>query len=1179
MALTMLPMPAFAVEGESDGTTGMEIYAVTYDANGGTGPAPPESGKAAGEVFTAAENTFTAPEGKQFAVWNTASDVTGAVYAPGTEITMPENDLTLYAVWEDMTPMLPSMSALAEGDISTDDYEFIAETGTLTIKTNEGTASWKDGGISSDDVSAVIIENSVTAIGDNAFYGCWALTSVTIPNGVTAIGNNAFYHCASLTSVTIPNGVTTIGNSAFGWCSSLVSLTIPGSVNSMGDDAFPQCWSLTSVTIEEGVASIGYGAFYCCESLASVTLPESLESIGGSAFNNCTSLTSVTIPGSVTSIGGWAFYECMNLATVYFEHSDGAPILGGQVFYYFDYDDDIWEYLPLPGVTIYYYSTASGFGDGQWTEYNRHVLLTREVADAAEFETALNLSESGDTIKLTDHITYTNPITLDGKTLTIDTGGYTLDIEITPASQWASAVHLSEGAVLDHTGDGEINVSMSGEGLSGNYSQTKALFVDSRASAEVTSVSTGVSGAFAIYAANSSTVVNIEGNVSADVGNAVAIYADSGATVCVEGAVSAFTSISLNWVNYPLENGALSTTEGYTSYFEYTDGTNTVYIKGYTLTTSAGTGGSVSSASGTYWAGKVIDLAATANANCKFDGWTSSGAGSFDDAASASAAFTMPAANVTVTADFAPKTAVSISETPQTAVYSGTAKAFAITGTPNTGFTVTYNQGDGDVTPVDVGTYNVVITRAEDEEYASYSKTIAGGLVIAQTISDEEITGLTPPVCGGMPDTTVNETDQYTATVTWEPSDSPFKASTVYTAIITLTPETGYTLTGVGSNFFTVAGATATNEADLGVITAVFPKTGAVSSGGGGPSSGSATTPTTESGLIPVEDLTTDRLQETFVIESGAAKVVIPSNMLSGVSGISGSNAEIKITEGDKSDLPDDISDKIGDRPLIQITLEVDGKQTDWSNPNAPVTISISYTPTAEELQNPESIVVWYIDGSGNAVTIPNGHYDPATGMVTFDTTHFSDYAVAYNKVSFNDVAASAWYNKAVSFIAAREITTGTGNGNYSPEAKLTRGEFIVLMMRAYGIAPDASPTNNFSDAGNTYYTGYLAAARRLGITAGVGNNVYAPGKEITRQEMFTLLYNALKVIGKLPTGDSGKTVFDFSDTTQIDSWAQEAMATFVVTGTVGGSNGQLTPTGTTTRAEMAQVLYNLLGK
>lgn len=330
---------------------------------------------------------------------------------------------------------------------------------------------------------------------------------------------------------------------------------------------------------------------------------------------------------------------------------------------------------------------------------------------------------------------------------------------------------------------------------------------------------------------------------------------------------------------------------------------------------------------------------------------------------------------------------------------------------------------------------------------------------------------------------------------------------------------------------------------------------------------------------IPVSGLKDTGRPEHLTVNTDAGSIKIPFNMLTGVRNTDGQKAEIVIGEGDKSALPPGIRNKLGDRPLVQLTLLIDGKQTDWKNNKAPVTVSIPYKPTAQELRNPNGIVVWYIDGDGKAVSVPNGRYDSETGMVTFTTTHFSDYAVVYNNVSFNDVSETAWYAPAVSFIAAREITTGTGNNKYSPEAKLTRGEFIVLMMRAYGIAPDENPTDNFADAGNTYYTGYLAAAKRLGISAGIGSNRYAPGNGITRQEMFTLLYNALKVIEQLPENESGKTLTDFTDAGQISLWAQEAMTLLVKAATVGGSSGKLTPTATTTRAEMAQVLYNLMGK
>jgi len=101
-------------------------------------------------------------------------------------------------------------------------------------------------------------------------------------------------------------------------------------------------------------------------------------------------------------------------------------------------------------------------------------------------------------------------------------------------------------------------------------------------------------------------------------------------------------------------------------------------------------------------------------------------------------------------------------------------------------------------------------------------------------ITPGAISGVTPPVTGFEPVTSITSTTQYTGTVSWSPdpftlSGGKFAASTEYTATITLTPKTGYTLTGVGANSFTVAGTSipATNAANSGVITAVFPATGA----------------------------------------------------------------------------------------------------------------------------------------------------------------------------------------------------------------------------------------------------------------------------------------------------------------------------------------------------------------
>jgi hypothetical protein len=119
--------------------------------------------------------------------------------------------------------------------------------------------------------NSYVIPNSVTSIGDYAFYYCSGLISVTIPNSVTAIGEHAFSGCSGLTSVTIGNSVTTIGDRAFVDCSGLTTVTIPNSVTAIGNYAFASCSSLTSVTIGNSVTTIGNDAFYYCRGLTSVT--------------------------------------------------------------------------------------------------------------------------------------------------------------------------------------------------------------------------------------------------------------------------------------------------------------------------------------------------------------------------------------------------------------------------------------------------------------------------------------------------------------------------------------------------------------------------------------------------------------------------------------------------------------------------------------------------------------------------------------------------------------------------------------------------------------------------------------------------------------------------------------------------------------------------------------------
>ncbi len=211
-----------------------------------------------------------------------------------TSVTIP-NSLTIieYCVFEDCSSLTAITIPKSVWFISTRAF---ANCSSLTsMKVESGNTKYD----SRNNCNAIIETSSNTLIS-----GC---INTTIPNSVTSIGQSAFWNCSGLTSVTIPESVTSIGDLAFVYCSDLTSVIIPNSVTSIGNSVFADCSGLTSVTIPESVTSIGQSAFRYCSGLTSVIIPESVTSIGKEAFSYCSGLTSITIPESVTSIGDGVF--------------------------------------------------------------------------------------------------------------------------------------------------------------------------------------------------------------------------------------------------------------------------------------------------------------------------------------------------------------------------------------------------------------------------------------------------------------------------------------------------------------------------------------------------------------------------------------------------------------------------------------------------------------------------------------------------------------------------------------------------------------------------------------------------------------------------------------------------------------------------------------------------------
>ena len=110
----------------------------------------------------------------------------------------------------------------------------------------------------------------------------------------------------------------------------------------------------------------------------------------------------------------------------------------------------------------------------------------------------------------------------------------------------------------------------------------------------------------------------------------------------------------------------------------------------------------------------------------------------------------------------------------------------------------------------------------------------------------------------------------------------------------------------------------------------------------------------------------------------------------------------------------------------------------------------------------------------------------------------------------FNDVPAGTWYSDAVVWAVGKGITNGTGNGNFSPENACTRAEAVTFLWRAMGSLKPSSTVKLFSDVnpGDYYYNAVIWAAEQ-GITSGTGNGCFSPNSRCTRGEIVTFLHRA----------------------------------------------------------------------
>ncbi|WP_063568185.1 endo-1,4-beta-xylanase [Paenibacillus sp. O199] len=311
-----------------------------------------------------------------------------------------------------------------------------------------------------------------------------------------------------------------------------------------------------------------------------------------------------------------------------------------------------------------------------------------------------------------------------------------------------------------------------------------------------------------------------------------------------------------------------------------------------------------------------------------------------------------------------------------------------------------------------------------------------------------------------------------------------------------------------------------------------------------------------------------------FVLKTENATLQIPSNMLSNITELA-DQVSIQINKVSADRLSADVRAIVGSRPVIDLSVKAGDRLLAWNNPAAPVTVSVHYTPAAQELVNAHQIVILHIDNQGHATAVPSGRYDAKSGSMVFKTTHFSTYAVAYVTKTFADVQNVLWAKQAVEALAARDIIKGISDDSFAPAASITRADFITLLVRALELKGSGTNGAAFSDVQPTaHYAQAVTIAKELGITSGFEDNTFKPGNSISRQDMMVLTAKALKAAGKQSAGNGN--LASYSDAASISTYAMDSVTSLVGSGIVNGKDGKIAPAEPLTRSEAAMVLYRI---
>jgi len=173
--------------------------------------------------------------------------------------------------------------------------------------------------------------------------------------------------------------------------------------------------------------------------------------------------------------------------------------------------------------------------------------------------------------------------------------------------------------------------------------------------------------------------------------------------------------------------------------------------------------------------------------------------------------------------------------------------------------------------------------------------------------------------------------------------------------------------------------------------------------------------------------------------------------------------------------------------------------------------------------------------------------------------------------IEFGDVSLDRWSYEFINELAAAGIISGDGTGNFRPTDRVSREEFLKMLVVALDLKAEESSDIAFGDVEeDAWYKEYVNIAVSLGVVNGISANQFGVGAPITRQDMAVMTLRALDAAEITLEGDLS---VQFADVNEISIYAAEGVNALVSAGIINGSDGKFLPNDNLTREQAAKII------